>query len=79
MRANASPLLFQKLNCYKGENTYEERDAPSLDLEPGTYHWCACRNTKNEPFCDSSHKGTGKVPHMFKIIRKGTIKSAITI
>ena len=42
----------------------------TLELEPGTYHWCTCGNTKNEPFCDGSHKGTDKVPHMFKIILK---------
>ncbi|GIK13707.1 MAG: CDGSH iron-sulfur domain-containing protein [Candidatus Brocadia sp. AMX2] len=41
-----------------------------IELEPGTYQWCACGNTKNEPFCDGSHKGTDKAPHMFKIVLK---------
>ena len=30
-----------------------------LELAPGTYHWCACGRSKNQPFCDGSHKGTG--------------------
>ncbi len=42
----------------------------TIELEPGTYHWCTCGNTKNEPFCDGSHPGTGKVPFPFKIILK---------
>ncbi|MCI1779292.1 MAG: CDGSH iron-sulfur domain-containing protein [Bacteroidales bacterium] len=34
-----------------------------VELEAGkTYHWCACGRSKNQPFCDGSHKGTGIVP-----------------
>jgi CDGSH-type Zn-finger protein len=32
------------------------------DAAPGTYAWCACGNSKNQPFCDGSHKGTGFSP-----------------
>ncbi|MBI2421195.1 MAG: CDGSH iron-sulfur domain-containing protein [Candidatus Hydrogenedentes bacterium] len=28
-----------------------------LELEPGTYWWCACGRSKNQPWCDGSHKG----------------------
>lgn len=27
-------------------------------MEPGTYLWCACGRSKNQPFCDKSHVGT---------------------
>jgi len=27
-------------------------------LEAGKYFWCACGLSKNQPFCDASHKGT---------------------
>ena len=30
-----------------------------LDLQPGTYWWCACGQSKNQPFCDGSHKAAG--------------------
>ena len=30
--------------------------------EPGTKFWCACGRSKNQPYCDGSHKGTGISP-----------------
>ena len=38
-----------------------------LDLEPGTYWWCACGHSKNQPWCDGSHKDTGMSPVQTKI------------
>lgn len=29
-----------------------------MEMEPGTYFWCACGKSKKQPFCDGSHKGT---------------------
>jgi CDGSH-type Zn-finger protein len=33
-----------------------------LEMQPGTYYWCACGQSKNQPFCDGSHKVTEFVP-----------------
>lgn len=33
-----------------------------VNLEPGTYYWCACGRSKKQPFCDGSHNGTSFVP-----------------
>jgi CDGSH-type Zn-finger protein len=41
-----------------------------LDLEPGTYYWCSCGKTKNQPFCDGSHEGTNFLPIEFAITEK---------
>lgn len=37
------------------------------DMEPGTYYWCACGRSKNQPYCDGSHKGTGYSPKQVDI------------
>ena len=38
-----------------------------LDLEPGTYYWCSCGKSSNQPFCDGSHKGSSFVPTKVEI------------
>ena len=44
-----------------------------MELEPGTYHYCACGTSKNQPFCDGSHKGTGLSPKSFEVTEKKKI------
>jgi CDGSH-type Zn-finger protein len=41
-----------------------------VELEPGTYWWCACGKSKNQPFCDGSHAGTDFSPVEFEITEK---------
>lgn len=37
-----------------------------VNLEEGkTYYWCSCGLSKNQPFCDGSHKGTKYAPKPF--------------
>jgi len=33
----------------------------------GTKHYCACGNSNNKPYCDGSHKGSGKTPSVIEI------------
>ncbi len=38
----------------------------AVDVEAGeTYYWCACGRSKNQPYCDGSHKDTGFKPTAF--------------
>jgi len=39
----------------------------TLVLEPGTYFWCACGKSNNQPFCDGTHRGSGLFPKQFII------------
>jgi len=41
-----------------------------LDLEPGTYYWCSCGKSNNQPFCDGSHKGSEFTPRVVEIEEK---------
>jgi CDGSH-type Zn-finger protein len=47
-----------------------DRKPAVLTLDPGTYHWCACGRSKNQPFCDGSHEGTGFLPREFSLSEK---------
>lgn len=44
-----------------------------LTLEPGTYYWCSCGISKNQPFCDGSHKGGGFEPLKFDMKERGKV------
>jgi len=38
-----------------------------IELNAGAYWWCACGQSKKQPYCDGSHKGTGFTPLEFKL------------
>jgi len=37
------------------------------DMAAGSYHWCACGRSKDQPFCDGSHEGTPFTPKQVEI------------
>ncbi len=41
-----------------------------LELEPGTYWWCACGRSKNQPWCDGAHTGTTFEPMEYTVSEK---------
>ena len=45
----------------------------AMELEPGDYWWCSCGRSKNQPFCDGSHKDTNFSPVKFTINEKTTV------
>ena len=46
----------------------------AVEVEEGrTYYWCACGRSKNQPFCDGSHKGTSFEPMAYKADKTGTV------
>jgi CDGSH-type Zn-finger protein len=45
----------------------------AVQVEAGkTYYWCACGQSKAQPFCDGSHKGTGMAPTAHTPDQSGT-------
>lgn len=37
-----------------------------VTLESGTHYICHCGQSKNRPYCDGSHEGTGKGPFVLE-------------
>lgn len=45
-----------------------------VTVEAGkTYFWCSCGNSKNQPFCDGSHKGSDFAPIRYTAEKDGTV------
>ena len=45
-----------------------------VEVEAGkSYWWCSCGQSKNQPFCDGSHSGSGMAPVEYKAAQDGTV------
>jgi CDGSH-type Zn-finger protein len=44
-----------------------------MEIEPGTYAWCACGRSERQPYCDGSHAGSAFLPVVEKIAAKKTV------
>ncbi|MBP7798890.1 MAG: CDGSH iron-sulfur domain-containing protein [Thermoanaerobaculaceae bacterium] len=55
------------------EPVIAQRGPYTLEMEPGTYWWCACGRSRTQPFCDGSHVGTPFVPKEVRIEARGKV------
>lgn len=44
-----------------------------VDLPSGEHYICVCGKTKNVPFCDGSHKGSGLTPQHVIMAKAGRV------
>ncbi len=46
----------------------------AVNVEAGkSYWWCSCGQSKNQPFCDGSHKGGPFTPQEYKATESKTV------
>ncbi len=55
----------------KGEIAHDEPAV--LELEAGTYWWCQCGHSEDQPFCDGSHTGTEFEPVKLELEEEQTV------
>lgn len=50
-----------------GEPTIAQKGPFIKEMQPGTYAWCACGLSQNQPLCDGSHRKTEFHPVIFRL------------
>lgn len=51
-----------------------QKEPYPVEVEAGkTYFWCACGQSKKQPFCDGSHKGGAFVPVKYEAEKTGKV------
>ena len=54
--------------------TMAQRGPYTVDVEAGkTYWWCACGGSRNQPFCDGTHRGGSFQPVEYKAEKDATV------
>jgi CDGSH-type Zn-finger protein len=54
--------------------TIAQKGPYPVEVEGGkSYYWCSCGLSKNQPFCDGSHQGTGLSPKKFEPTESKTV------
>ncbi|KGF73514.1 cytochrome C551 [Neosynechococcus sphagnicola sy1] len=44
-----------------------------VELDAGTYWWCACGQSQNQPYCDGTHQGTDLKPLPVTLTEQKTV------
>ena len=44
-----------------------------MEVKEGTYAWCSCGQSANQPYCDGSHSGSEFTPIIEKVTETKTV------
>jgi len=50
-----------------------DRKPVVMELAAGTYYWCSCGQSENQPFCNGAHQGTEFSPLLFELAETKTV------
>ena len=65
IRYDAWLTLYITREVRMSEPDIPQKSPYILELEAGTYYWCACGKSADQPFCDGSHTDTEFEPVEF--------------
>ena len=69
----ALPQINNKENIM-AEPVIAQKAPYAVEVEAGkSYWWCACGKSKQQPFCDGSHKGSEFSPVEYKAEQAGKV------
>ena len=65
-----SPVEGSEISKGFSKQSYVTNKPLKVALEPGNHLYCVCGMSKDNPFCNGSHHGTGKKPILFEVKKK---------
>ncbi len=71
-----APVGSPSVVCYvrrMNEPVIAAKSPYVLSAKPGSYYWCSCGQSKGQPFCDGSHKGSPFAPLKIEITETKTV------
>jgi CDGSH-type Zn-finger protein len=71
---NGVPELRRERGFFMAGPNIAQRGPYRFDVAAGkSYWWCQCGHSKNQPFCDGSHKGTEFSPIQYDATESKTV------
>ena len=69
-----SHSILEPITNFMSQPVIAQKSPMPVVVEAGkTYFWCSCGQSKGQPFCDGSHKGSEFAPKRYTAEKDGTV------